>query len=398
MLELQPSPVLLPAEKCRQVEFHLAELLDGEAFANSRRSRQFLRYIVEETLAGRGAAIKERNIAVDVFGKGSDFDSQAESIVRVKAAEVRKRLAQAYNSMPPGDLRLELPLGTYQPVLHFKQTSTPPSPQPALPLTAHASSAWGRKTLWASGLGALALLLAFAFSYCRQSAPLDLLWQPFLQGNRAVLMSLPAPTTYEVKRADRPLLLHPESMLPVSALVPRENYYVGVGAAEGAARFGAQLGARHIPFLVKFGNDVSFSDLRQSPAILLGGTTSRWTIEFTRSLPLRFDEMFRPRIVDSQHSGKFWQERFDLRPGPYTGYALVTRLLNSESGNVVLMVAGIDAYDTQSAVEFLTRSDFFDAFARRRPDWASKNFQIVLQNSIHERTPGPPELVTYRVW
>src|SRR5689334_8682342 len=103
----------------QRISAHLEELLANPAFAGSRRRQAFLRYVVEETLAGRGPAIKETNIAVDVFGRGRDFNAQGASVVRVTGGEVRKRLAQAYASGLGRDIRIELPLGSYQPLFQF---------------------------------------------------------------------------------------------------------------------------------------------------------------------------------------------------------------------------------------------------------------------------------------
>src|SRR5215471_3478972 len=53
------------------VEFELVSILDGPAFQGSARSRAFLRFVVEETLAGRQDLLKERTIGVAVMGKAS---------------------------------------------------------------------------------------------------------------------------------------------------------------------------------------------------------------------------------------------------------------------------------------------------------------------------------------
>jgi hypothetical protein len=62
------------------------------------------------------------------------------------------------------------------------------------------------------------------------------------------------------------------------------------------------------------------------------------------------------------------------------------------------MVAGIKTYDSQSAVEFLTRQKFFDWLAKQNANWIASNFEIVIRTSIHEHTPGPPSVVAVRVW
>ena len=98
------------------VELELVTILDGPAFHGSARSRAFLSFVVEETLAGRQESLKERTIGVAVLGKPSDYDTGADSTVRVRANEVRKRLAAHYDQAAPrAGIRIGLPLGAYTP-------------------------------------------------------------------------------------------------------------------------------------------------------------------------------------------------------------------------------------------------------------------------------------------
>ena len=85
-MSLLQANVLSSEKERSQILAHLEDLLESPAFAGSRRRQAFLRYVVQETLEGRGPAIKETNIAVDVFGRSNDFDAQTASIVRVTAA------------------------------------------------------------------------------------------------------------------------------------------------------------------------------------------------------------------------------------------------------------------------------------------------------------------------
>ena len=56
----------------------------------------FLRYVCEMQLSGRADGIKEYNIGVEALGRPSDFDQKKDSIVRVEAHRLRKRLADFY--------------------------------------------------------------------------------------------------------------------------------------------------------------------------------------------------------------------------------------------------------------------------------------------------------------
>ncbi len=81
---------------------------------------RFLRYVVEETLAGRGANIKEYSLGLEVFHRGESFDPRLDPIVRVQARNLRIRLARYYAG--PGanqPVRIELPKRTYVPVFHI---------------------------------------------------------------------------------------------------------------------------------------------------------------------------------------------------------------------------------------------------------------------------------------
>ncbi len=95
---------------------HLRELLESSAFSGSRRSGQFLKYVVEQALAQQNDALKERTIGVEVFQRPPDYDTGEDAIVRVTASDVRRRLAQHYSG--PGraaEFRVNLPPGGYVP-------------------------------------------------------------------------------------------------------------------------------------------------------------------------------------------------------------------------------------------------------------------------------------------
>src|SRR3954471_8566677 len=106
-----------PDEVRRQVEAILA----SPAFHGSKRCQQFLEHVCERALAGRESTLRERTLAIEVFGRQPESDLGEDTIVRVGAREVRKRLAQYYVS-PDGasaGVRIDLPPGTYVP--EFRQ-------------------------------------------------------------------------------------------------------------------------------------------------------------------------------------------------------------------------------------------------------------------------------------
>ena len=88
-------------------------------FRTSRRSCEFLEYVVRVTLDGRMDSLKERSIGIDLFGRDTSYEPSSDATVRVRANEVRKRLSSYYTSSDAAaDLRtlqIDLPTGSYVP-------------------------------------------------------------------------------------------------------------------------------------------------------------------------------------------------------------------------------------------------------------------------------------------
>lgn len=82
-----------PEDK-HKIRAHLATVLRSNAFRASPRCQEFLSHVVELALAGKRDELKERLIGVHLFGRDVAYDTGEDPIVRVKANEVRKRLAQ----------------------------------------------------------------------------------------------------------------------------------------------------------------------------------------------------------------------------------------------------------------------------------------------------------------
>jgi len=132
MPETGPSegPDVLSDEQVQLVRSELEAIVSSSAFAGSKRGQEFLRLVVDHTLAGRIDSLRERMIGVEMFGRKVDYDTSNDAVVRVRASEVRKRLNQYYSelrSRPP--VRLELPSGAYVPKFYWEQ----PEPVPRRP-------------------------------------------------------------------------------------------------------------------------------------------------------------------------------------------------------------------------------------------------------------------------
>ena len=90
----------------------LERILNSTQLVTSPSLSRFLRYIVEETLAGRSAEIREYTLGVYVFDRGDDFNPRLDPIVRVQARNLRGRMAKYYEGPGAEDpIRIELPKG-----------------------------------------------------------------------------------------------------------------------------------------------------------------------------------------------------------------------------------------------------------------------------------------------
>ncbi|MGB6229590.1 MAG: hypothetical protein WBF53_05630 [Litorimonas sp.] len=111
----------LSSQQIEDVRAQLDRILDDPLFRDTTRMKRFLRHVTEEALAGRGDRLKGYTIGLEVFDKSSDFDPQSDTIVRVQAGQLRRRLDLYYSSTGQTDpIRLTIPKGRYAPCFEFR--------------------------------------------------------------------------------------------------------------------------------------------------------------------------------------------------------------------------------------------------------------------------------------
>lgn len=99
-----------------EIRAQLDRILEHREFEATDRLRNFLAFVVEESLAGRSAGIKGRLIARRVFGRREDFDPSRDPVVRIEAGRLRRRLEHYYFVAGENDpIRIEIPKGRYVP-------------------------------------------------------------------------------------------------------------------------------------------------------------------------------------------------------------------------------------------------------------------------------------------
>lgn len=165
-----------------EIRAELQRVLQSEAFQQAGRASQFLRFIVDETLAERGDRLKGYTIAVEVFERPADFDAQTDPLVRVEAGRLRRRLMEHYLADGiESPVRIELPRGRYTPTFRYST----PARRATEPATDQSSTSPSRLSRLAIGAAlAAAALAVFA---------VVLLWQPELAPTAETTSTAPLP-------------------------------------------------------------------------------------------------------------------------------------------------------------------------------------------------------------
>src|SRR5215471_6368184 len=108
----------------------LEKVLASPGFSRNERLSRFLRFVVEQHLAGRDEELKESVIAVEVLGRSADHDPKQDSIVRTEAARLRVRLSEYYLGDGKDDpLVIEVPKGGYVPAFRPSVAGLVPASQ-----------------------------------------------------------------------------------------------------------------------------------------------------------------------------------------------------------------------------------------------------------------------------
>ncbi len=415
----------------------LERIVRSKHFRNSKRYPTFLRFVVEQTLAGKTEALKERTLGVDVFARPSHYDTNDDPIVRVTAGEIRKRIAQYYQE--PGhdeELRIDLPLGSYVPHFlpaahvipiaehnsheHLRDRSdvliaTAPALEhemvgpEAIALTAK-KSVIGMGRLKRSYLFSLLFLLVTAAiltgillrNHLRDQG-INYFWQPVIASGTPALIVIGVHSLDE-RGQDEPTKIHASSIRDgqenmLTSMVRSDM--VPVSDIVSYSEITDLLTRRTHAYRTKGSADTTFEDLRQGPIILIGGLDNIWTKRLVA--PLRFSffasTQLESEIRDSKDSSHVWKfDNMQLVSGDSRDYAIVASYFDSTIGQHVLVAAGIGKAGTQAAAEFVTSDQDLKSWLTQEMVPRGKNVELVLSTEILDGQPGPPHVVASSIW
>jgi hypothetical protein len=379
-----------------QVREELHRVLASHEFRTSKRSQDFLRYVVENTLQGQGDMLKERTIGIEVFGRPTSYDPSDDATVRVKAGEVRKRLGIYYSDHGSHNpVRIELPSGTYVPEFHVANLPPPDhAAEAAAPAAGYRLPAIPARRVI---LTAAALIAAAALAWVLTRPPataLDQFWGPVLTGSSPLQLCASYVPVYGV---DIDPSLTPPARVEDFTLLP--DQFVGGGDLVATSRLSAMLTRLRRPYRVRLGNDVSFADLRSGPAILVGFSYTKWNQIGTQ---MRFfvDGFRRPAGITDNGKPTAWVLP-SLPRDRHTAedYAIISRVFHPDTHAMLVELAGITQYGTDAAADLVTNADLMaEALRGAPPDWQKKNLQLVLHVKVISGAPSSPKVLKQYFW
>ncbi len=411
--------VLPPDVTETEVRQQVERVRSSAPFRSSRRCVVFLDFVVRAALEGHLESLKERTIGVEVFARDPNYDTNQDPVVRGTASEVRKRLAQYYQS--PGherELRIELPAGSYLPDFHSAAEIVVPKPVEVV-RPRNSRKLWLAVAVTAVVASAATLALVSGRLARRPQTIVDQLWAPILQSPGAVLLCLGQPTVYNLlgslkaemeKRIPGPGYRQPDGAasekltFTAGQIVPNWDRYLALGDAVCLSDIAALLAQRGHVYHIRGGGSTSFADLRENPSVLIGAFTNDWTLRLTGQLRFTFavlPDLDMHYVSDRLHpSNRAWQLS-NVWPDwkMPLDYAIVSRVLDPTTGRVVVTAAGITDYGTAAAGEFLTNPEYLSQIVRQAPsDWQHKNMQVVLATKVIDGTAGPPQILATYFW
>jgi hypothetical protein len=413
--------ILPPDVSDSEVRTQLDRVRSSAPFRSSRRCVIFLDFVVHAALEGRIESLKERTIGVEVFHRDPNYDTNQDPVVRGTASEVRKRLAQYYQI--PGherELKVDLPPGSYAPDFHMPAGPTAIiAASPAIAPVATPASVRAPRLWWlAVPAAVIVAVLAIAHFWPKQRTVVDEFWTPMLRSPEPVLLCVGQPKVYNLVgnlELDIAKKIPSHSRLPPDAanekitttlgsIVPNWDRYLALGDALCLADMAALFSQRGHEYHIRGGGSTSFADLRENPAVLIGGFTNDWTLRLTGQLRFTFEQSADRRMVyvhDARHPANHDWQLTDVWPA-WTmplDYAIVSRVLDPATGRVVVSAAGITQYGTEAAGEFLTNPDYLAQAIHQAPaDWQHKSLEVVLSTKVIGGTAGPPHVLATQFW
>lgn len=422
------KPAKLTSGQMTAVKSEVEAILNSEHFSSTRRSSDFLEFVVERALAGDYESLTERNLGAELFGRPIDYETGTDAIVRVRANDVRHRLADYYSEHHAvSQVTINLPSGSYIPEFRWVESGDATAPIHAAEhddaLAGEAiegSSAAGelrdqaaRPNRIGSVLVVVVLLLAVAAGVfilvrttTRGDRALREFWQPVLQDRGKVIICFGNAASFwpsesvrqALEKGDQALLANPGRIT-----VTRDDT-VTVGNLRAAVSIANLLSGYGTANELRWPQEIQSEDLDTSNVIFIGGLNNPWSMSLNEGLRFSMKQMQTESgpiwtIQDRKSSNQQWSITAPYPEPSSVDYALITRVIDHDRRRVVISVGGLSQFGTQAAGEFLTDESALSGFERTAPGgWEHRNLQIVLGMRIDGRKIVSPRVLATNFW
>jgi hypothetical protein len=302
-------------------------------------------------------------------------------------------------------LRIELPVGSYQPEFIAPTPDRPvASVVPMLPTLRVTddpdaqSVSRGKRRRWVvavCGVAAVAVLVAAAlYQFAHRPTALDLFWRPVLKQGNSVMLCL-GHTNFE--RGD----LSSSSR----AIDPNEKAVAWWDAAT-LARVARLVGSKDASIHLFNEDEATFADFQRRPAVLIGAYNDRWTLEWMSHMRYTFQRDGSVQWIADRDHPSFHDWKVDLSQKDARGnlairqdYAIISRVANPRTGFITVTAAGLWGYGTLAAGRFLTDPSYLDQLAKQAGLRLDKgDLQIVIGTEVIQGKPGPPRVLASASW
>jgi hypothetical protein len=416
----------------------LQKVVASPHFCNSKRYPALLQYIVENTLAGKTDHLKERTLGVEVFERTPTYDTNADTVVRYTAGEVRKRLLLYYSEHGHNStIRISLPAGSYIPeFLHGhdhpenfgedavssaaqnadfnghgdspngtqEQGPTPPLfwPERTSRLALRAETGRDlpigqtrsvvRRWIWivVAVLAGLAIFAGLKWKYpsVRPQAAVDDFWTPVLREQRPILIC-----TGSVVFAQN------NFSGVVTAGKDIEYPFISIQIASAISEISGLLERSGATTQLLSSASTPLTELREHPIILLGGYNNQWTMRLLQPLRFQFTPEPVESIIDGIQPQVHWSRDKQLPYSSADDYALVARFRDATTGGWVVVLAGLGRNGTEAAAQFVASPHYMQLLQDQTGrDFSNRNIEAVLKVRVIDGKTGAPSILAVHVW